>query len=186
MKSRELQKKLGTDRTIHAKDRRICIASMNCSDLLSLNIDTSEVKYALGGLPTGSELCHLSAELSMLSKEDIDYYWQGADDIENPITVYSVNEQGDTIVSITDSLEFPSATSEGELMYENTHFSSADAAIKNAISNNEAALVFFNSDLIQARMRVVECEQAIEKYNKTVANLKQQHNALQSEESKIE
>jgi hypothetical protein len=40
MKSRELQKKLGIDRVVHASNGRICIASMYCNDLISVDVET--------------------------------------------------------------------------------------------------------------------------------------------------
>lgn len=174
MKSRELQKKLGTDRAIHAKDSRICIASMHCHNLISVDVVTGDTKYALGGTPSNEEIKELMDKVAALTKEEREYYWQGADDIENPITVYSVDEDGSLVVSTTDSLEFPSVTHDGILIYSNTHFKTAKEAITNAIGYHAAALVFYNQDLINAKRQVIESESNIEKHNGIMESLKQQ------------
>jgi hypothetical protein len=132
------------------------------------------VKYALGGTPSNKEVKELMGKVTALTKEEREYYWQGADDIENPITVYSVDEDGSLVVSTTDSLEFPSVAYDGILIYSNTHFETAKEAITYAIQNNEAALVFLHQDLINAKERVVKNENNIEQHNTTLESLKNQ------------
>lgn len=140
MKARELQKYLGTARTIHAKDGLICVASAYVNNLVALNVETGHLSYALGGRPKDVELEAICQGLESLTKEQRDYYWSGADEINEPITLYYADDNGDVKTAITDSLDFPNVTDDGVLIYSNTHFESEKELLNYEINNTQLTI----------------------------------------------
>ena len=140
MKARELQKYLGTARTFHAKDGLICVASAYISQLVSLNVETGHLSYALGGRPKDVELEAICQGLESLTKEQRDYYWKGSDEINEPITLYYADDNGDVKTAITDRLDFPNVTDDGVLIYSNTHFESERRLLDYEINNTKLSI----------------------------------------------
>lgn len=140
MKARELQRYLGTPRAVHAKEGFICIASAYINNLVSLNVETGHLSYALGGRPRDAGLEKICQGLESLTKEQRDYYWIGADEINEPITLYYADDNGDVKTAITDSLDFPNVTDDGVLIYSNTHFESEKELLNYEINNTQLAI----------------------------------------------
>lgn len=140
MKAREIQKHLGTPRAIHAKEGLICIASAYINNLVSLNVETGYLSYALGGRPKDAELEKICQGLESLTKEQRDYYWNGSDEINEPITLYYADDKGEIKTAITDSLDFPSVTDDGVLIYSNTHFKSERELLDYEINNTKLGI----------------------------------------------
>lgn len=174
MKSRALQKHLKTDRTIHAKNNLICLSSLYIYDLLSLNVDTGYVSYALGDKTNNAELLSLKAGLESLTKEEREYYWNGSDDIENPITVYYVDDKGDVHTAITDSLTFPSVTDDGILMYENTHFETKLAALNYEVRNTENGVNYLTDNVAEKYNAWIEAQKMLSDHSAKLLNLQTQ------------
>lgn len=147
MKARELQKYLGTARTFHAKDGLICVASAYINNLVALNVETGHLSYALGGRPKDVELESICQGLESLTKEQRDYYWSGADEINEPITLYYADDNGDVKTAITDSLRFPNVTDDGVLIYSNTHFESEKELLDYEIDNAKLAIKWLNQSV---------------------------------------
>ena len=140
MKARELQKHLGTPRAIHAKEGLICVASAYINNLVSLDVETGHLSYALGGRPKDAELEKICQGLESLTKEQRNYYWNGSDEISEHITLYYADDQGDIKTAITDSLDFPSVTDDGVLIYSNTHFESERELLDYEINNTKLGI----------------------------------------------
>lgn len=140
MKARELQKYLGTPRAIHAKEGLICVASAYINNLVSLDVETGHLSYALGGRPKDVELEKICQGLESLTKEQREYYWSGSDEINEPVTLYYANDKGEIKTAITDSLDFPSITDDGVLIYSNTHFESERELLDYEINNTKLGI----------------------------------------------
>jgi len=140
VKARELQKYLGTPRAIHAKEGLICVASAYINNLVSLDVETGHLSYELGGRPKDVELEKICQGLESLTKEQREYYWNGSDEINEPITLYYADDQGDIKTAITDSLDFPSVTDDGVLIYSNTHFESERELLDYEINNTKLGI----------------------------------------------
>lgn len=140
MKARELQDYLGTARAVHAKNGHICVASAYINNLVALNVETGNLSYALGGRPKDTELEKICQRLESLTKEQRNYYWNGADEINEPITLYYVDDNGDVKTAITDSLDFPNVTDDGVLIYSNTHFESEKELLDYEINSTQLAI----------------------------------------------
>ncbi|AEO00984.1 hypothetical phage protein [Psychrobacter phage Psymv2] len=147
MKARELQIYLGTARTVHARDGLICVASAYIHNLVSLNVETGHLSYALGGRPKDVELEKICQGLESLTKEQREYYWNGSDDIKNPIALYYADDRGNVKTAITDSLDFPNVTDDGLLIYSNTHFESEKELLDYEINNAKLAIKWLNQSV---------------------------------------
>lgn len=180
MKARALQKHLGTNRCVHAANGCIYVASMHCHDLFGLNVETGALTYALGHQPPHSdlELQKLMHALTSLTKAEREYYWNGADDIENPITLYSIDEDGNVHATTTDSLIFPSVTNDGVLIYKNTHFETKKMLLNHALSDTSFELDYHKNSLIEQRKSLETTEIMIAKRNEKLENLKSQYAEL--------
>lgn len=147
MRARELQNHLGTARTVHAKDGLICLASAYIHNLVTLNVETGHLSFVLGGRPKDVELEKICQGLEHLTKEQRDYYWNGSDEISEPITLYYADDQGDIKTAITDSLDFPNVTDDGILIYSNTHFESEKELLDYEIDNAKLAIKWLNQSV---------------------------------------
>lgn len=171
MKARELKKHLGTTRVIHAKENLICVASPYIHNLVALNVDTGDLTYALSGSRKDAELEEISQGLESLTKEQREYYWDGADDIENPITLYYVDDKGVVKTVITDSLDFPNVTNDGVLIYSNTHFKTKKELLDYAIRDTELAIKWLNTCSSEKYNAWMESQAILSETNKKLANL---------------
>lgn len=171
MKARELQKHLGTTRTIHAEENLICVASLYVHNLVTLNVETGYLAYALGGRPKDAELDKICQGLESLSKEQREYYWNGADDIKKLVTLYYADDEGNLKTTITDSLDFPSVTDDGVLIYTNTHFKTKKELLDYAIRDTELAIKWLNVCVSEKYNAWMESRDILSEKNEKLANL---------------
>lgn len=146
MRARELQRHLNTDRVIHAGNDYIYIASHYCHNLISFDINTGDIRYALGG-SRPAEIQALINGLEALTMDQIQYYWHGVDEIENPIKIYYADDNGDIQEALTDSLDYPSVTHDGVMIYDNTHFKTLKETFDHAINDTNLAIDWMATDL---------------------------------------
>jgi hypothetical protein len=147
MKARKLRKLLNnTGYTIQQDGEKICIGGAYCNDLISVNMETLEMKTAVhidegrAGLRS-DELVMIWDKLTELIKNgEIKDIIEGKDEIENPLTVYTV-QNGELKECITDEYGWPNVTDDGFLMYENQYFRMKEAAIQRGICDLEYQMI---------------------------------------------
>ena len=175
MKARELQKYLGTTRTIHAKDGFICVASAYVCDLVTLNVETGNLTYALGGRPKDAELEVICQGLESLTKEQRDYYWSGADEINEPIALYYADDKGDVKTTITDKSEFrlgfPNITNDGVLIYSNTHFETKKDLLKYEVNNTRLGIKWLEESVVEKQKAWKDSLKTLSDHAKKLAKL---------------
>ena len=171
MKSRELQKKLGTDRAIHAKDNLICVASAYVHNLVTLNVETGKLSYALGDKPKNAELEAIYQGLESLTKEQREYYWNGADEIDNPITLYYADDKGDVRTAITDSLDSPNVTDDGVLIYSNTHFDTKEKLLRYEANNTSLGIKWLEESVTEKHKAWKDSQKMLSEHTEKLANL---------------
>lgn len=175
MKARELQKYLGTARTIHADEGLICVASAYVRNLVALNVETGHLSYALGGRPKDGELEVICQGLKSLTKEQRDYYWSGADEINDPITLYYANDKGDVKTAITDKSEFrlgfPNITNDGVLIYSNTHFKSERELLDYEINNTKLGIDWLNDNVSEKYKEWMKSRKLLSNHKNKLNNL---------------
>jgi len=77
------------------------------------------------------------------------------DQFDISIPVFSVVD-GVLIEQMAESLEWPSVTHDGELMYQNTHFPSAEAALKEAKDDLERSVGYLDEQVINLLAQIEE------------------------------
>lgn len=73
---------------------------------------------------------------------------------------------------MTDSLEFPSVTVDGVLIYENTHFTTEKAALNHAFNNTNSELYHREQQLIEQRQTLEKNEARITKCHENLSKIK--------------
>lgn len=178
MKARLLKQILNnTGYNVHNKPDMICIGSPLCSDLISVDKKTLNVKYALDTFREGRKcfeetnrqsestvLLFIWDKLHELIKNgEINDIINGDDILENPLPIYTVKD-GKLIETYTDAYAYPNVTISGELMYENEYFKTKEEAIKDGIKDCE----YFENHL---KEQIAESEKEISKKREKVIEL---------------
>lgn len=151
MKAKTLKQILNTKRPVADHGKYIAVGSYLCHNLIAVDKETLKITYALDSMREGkaslqrkddSELLDIWNKLEeLISSGNIQEIINGADTAENPITVYSFDENKCEIVeSFCEALGYPNVTLDGEMMYNNTHFASREDSVKKAIENAEAGV----------------------------------------------
>ena len=147
MKARKLRKLLNnTNYTIQQDGEKICIGGAYCNDLISVNMETLKMKTAshIDGGRAGlrnDELVMIWDKLTELIKNgEIKDIIEGKDEIENPLTVYTVQD-GELKECITDEYGWPNVTDDGFLMYGNQYFRTKEAAVQRGVDDLECQII---------------------------------------------
>ncbi len=148
MKARALKKILNnTNYIVHETSEHICVGSPLCHDLISIRKDNMHMRYALDTFHKGkSSIGH--GELLMIWEMlegliisgRIKDFIHGEDIIENPLPVFSHNNDWQIIESFTDEYGWPNTDITGRLMYDNTWFKTKEEAIARAIAECTAGI----------------------------------------------
>jgi hypothetical protein len=171
MKARLLKKLLNdTGYSVSNHKNYIAVGSPLCHDLISVNKETLNVKYALDTFRKGRECLEDKTNGTLLFIWDklheliengqIHDIINGKDEIENPLPVFSI-EEGQLIESVTDFYGWPNTDENGICMYENTHFKTKEEAIQKGISeygyaekNTLERIKEIENDLLKAQERL--------------------------------
>lgn len=180
MKSRLLKQILNnTGYDVHNKPDKICIGSPLCSDLISVDKKTLNVKYALDTWREGrksldgksnskgeNELLFIWDKLhELIENGEINDIINGDDILIIPLPIYTVKD-GKLIETFTDAYGYPNVTISGELMYENEYFKTKEEAIKEGIKEYEYYENNLKEQIIESEKEILKKrEKAIELNN---------------------
>jgi|JI10StandDraft_1071094.scaffolds.fasta_scaffold21316_8 hypothetical protein len=168
MKARLLKQILNnTGYNVHNKPDMICIGSPLCSDLISVDKKTLNVKYALDTFREGrkcfeetsrksesTELLFIWDKLhELIENGEINDIINGDDILIIPLPIYTVKD-GELIETFTDAYGYPNVTISGELMYENEYFKTKEEALKEGIKEYE----YYENNL---KEQIIESEKEI-------------------------
>jgi len=185
MKARLLKKILnGTGYAVSNHREYISVGSPLCHDLISVNKETLNLKYALDTWREGrkslegksnkegeNELIFIWDKLAeLIENGEIKDIINGKDEIENPLPVFSV-EDGKLVESVTDKYGWPNTDDNGICMYENTHFSTKEQAIKYGISEYNAGLSMSLDNVQEKEKELSKAKERVEKYQSHLAHL---------------
>lgn len=179
MKARLLSKILNTKRDITNQGDYIAIASGLCHNLISVDKKTLKVKYALDTFNQGraaiknEELTGIWDKLhQLISTGQIKDIIEGKDEIENPITIFTV-EDGKLIKTYTDKYEFPNIDIDGYRIYQDTHFLTKGEAIKEGIEDYKKEIKYTSENrLKQLQEELDEVKSRISSRETWIAHLK--------------
>lgn len=186
MKVRALNKVIKTNYILHNSDGCLCVGSPFLPKIITVNAETLEMKYdfaqawenqrfSLAREPKteyNTELLRIWDILDVMCMSgEIRQYLDGKDDIENPVTVYSV--EGTRIVEhITDALEWPNTTDDGVLMYNNEFTSDYQKAVEMAKSEATAWIDMLKGDISRLQSELVGKAEQLAGYEAFLKELK--------------
>ena len=98
-----------------------------CHDLISVDKETLKISYALDTFKKGKDSLNSEVLLNIWNKLEelisngrIQYYIEGEDKLDVHLPVFTFDDDGNTIGTITDEYGWPNTTIDGKLMYENS------------------------------------------------------------------
>ena len=156
MKARELKKAINADNYIVCEcEKYIAIGGSLCHDLISVDKETLKISYALDTFKKGKDSLNSEVLLNiwnkleeLISSEKIKYYIEGEDKLDVHLPVFTFDDDGNTIGTITDE-------------YENTYFKTIEEAKNKAIRECEAGLNLVKSakERLQEQLENIEKEE---------------------------
>lgn len=180
MKARLLKKLLNnTGYAISNHDEYIAVGSPLCHDLITVNKETLNIKYALDTFREGrkalekrnEELLFIWDTLHELVKTgQMHDIINGKDEIENPLPVFTVDD-GKLIESVTDFYGWPNTDDNGVCMYENSHFPTAEQAIEYGIKEYQCAEKLTVQRISELEKDLLTVKERLEKYRGYITHL---------------
>lgn len=185
MKARLLKKLLNnTGYAVSNHREYIAVGSPLCHDLISVNKETLNLKYALDTWREGrkslegksnkegeNELLFIWDKLAeLIASGEIKDIIDGKDEIENPLPIFSV-EDGKLVESITDKYGWPNTDDNGICMYENTHYPTKQQAIEYGIREYKAGLSMSLDNVKEKEKELRDSQIRVEKYMYYLAHL---------------
>ncbi len=180
MKARLLKKLLNdTEYSLSNHREYIAVGSTLCHNLISVNKETLQVKYALDTFREGRRaIKHKELEFiwdklhELIENGQIHDIINGKDEIENPLPVFTVND-GKLFESVTDKYGWPNTDDNGICMYDNTHFPTKEQAVEYGIREYEAAEEIMLRRLAELESDLHKAKKDIEKYRDYIHHLQQ-------------
>ncbi|MDR1230040.1 MAG: hypothetical protein LBK61_01425 [Spirochaetaceae bacterium] len=159
---------------IHDNGKCVCVGSSMCNDLISVDKQTLEIKYALDTFHEGRKsirdeiLRQIWDRLhELVENGGIQDIINGKDEIENPLPVF-IADDGMIRESVTDKYGWPNTTADGELMYDNVCFPARKQAVKRGIEDMKAAGDIHLRTIRELSQRLSDC---IARYQKDIRSL---------------
>jgi hypothetical protein len=183
MKARKLRELLGDPGYIISQDKDfICIGNDYVHDLISVDKKTLKVKYALDTFHKGRESLGNEVLQSiwdtlhhLIETGEIREIIGGKDIIKNPLPVFTVRD-GELVESVTDEYGWPNTDDDGILMYNNTHFSTQEKALKYGIREYSARVKTLGNTIGELEKKVRGFKQMRQDYRSKIKALKELRN----------
>ncbi len=174
MKSRILKSLLNnTGYTVTNQKEYIAVGSPLCHDLIKVDKATLKITYALDTWKEGrncllnksnQELLFIWDKLSELIESGaIHDIINGDDEIENPLPVFTIDEDGALVKTFTDAYGYPNVTISGYMMYDNTFFKTKLEAIEWGIKDCGYGIKFYTERKEELLKEVQKVEDKIKK-----------------------
>lgn len=143
----------GTTRPIGDYGDYIAVGSPLCHDLIKVDKSTMRLSYALDTFRKGrealkdSELLAIWDGLSRLIESgELQSIIDGEDDKTGTVEIYKP-ENGTVTVKYAKTPGWPNSTTDGEMMYDNAHFTDYQEAVKEGIREHEAHAEFLKNKI---------------------------------------
>lgn len=169
MKARKLRKILNNPKYhIHQSRGKICIGSHMCNDLLTLDIKTNNVKYALdtfgdGRKALGNETLEFIWDkfYELIGTDELKDIIEGCDEIEKKLPLFYY-EDGAIIETHTDEYGYGNVTHDGVLIYENSHYETFEKALDEAIKSREYSCEYMEESYLRQEQELLEYKKKVD------------------------
>ena len=167
MKAKYLKTLLNTGYHVHNGRGQINVGSSMCSALISMDTTTFRIRYALA-FPDSRKFSRESIDHQplldvwdglqrLVDSGEIHEVISGNDEYPEGVPVF-FERDGQIIESVTDVVEWPHTTREGDLIYTNTHFATREEAIRRAIEDYKIRVKWGEESLEERRKELAERE----------------------------
>lgn len=181
MKARLLKRLLNdTGYIVHETETHICIGSPLCHDLISVQKDNLELRYALDTFREGKrsirtpELILIWEKLEgLIASAEISAVIDGQDMLDKPLPVFSHDHHFNIVQSVTDEYGWPNTTIDGRLMYDNVWFKTEAEAIQRALSECQSGIQWREGKLAEMRAEIASMEQVVIEYKEAKNRLEE-------------
>lgn len=180
MQARKLKALLNnTGYTVAFYDTYIGIGGPLCHDLIRLDIENGNIKYALDTWRKGRESVLHHEELTfiwdklqeLVDSGDINDIINNNDVIENPLPVYTVKD-GKLLCTTTDAYGWPNTTVEGYMMHDNDYFKTIGEAVEYGIKEYEYRAKGMEERIEEVEKELDRLKWHKQEYSNIVAGLK--------------
>jgi hypothetical protein len=126
---------------VHRRGDSICIGSPYVSELITIKPDGGIVKAEILR-PGVNEIGQLYNKLIAADKEQLLELINSPEEFKNLKPVYREAASGKIVKEFCEEYGYPNLTTVGELMYDNVHFKTRQAALDHAITETSCVLKF--------------------------------------------
>lgn len=180
MKARKLRSILNnTTYSITNNRDYIAVGSPLCHDLISVNKETLNLKYALDTFRENRKCLEGKGELlfiwdtlqELIHNGQIKDIIAGVDELKVTLPVFTV-EGGKLIEAFTDEYGWPNVTDNGYLMYDNTYFPTKEQAIEYGIKDCGYMVRMCAERITEFEEKLKEFQDKKSEYEKQIEYLK--------------
>lgn len=126
----------GIEHIVHVRKGVLSIGSQYCPDLIQMG---PEGDIRVSSIVDGKDSLGQLVSMMRNDPDTAKRLMAEPDQFDVSIPVYSV-ANGELVEQFAESVEWPSVTHDGELMYQNTHFTTPEAALREAKGDLDRAI----------------------------------------------
>ena len=143
-----LKKEFNIGHIVQRRDGKILIGSPYVSELIAINpegeVSKSKIvqsgRYKIGQIYEALIACNKARLLKIINEPEIPI---------DPKPVFTEAGRGRVIKVYCEEYGYPNITTEGELMYENSHFQNRAESLKHAKENRAAEIKWVGRDILE-------------------------------------
>lgn len=150
-----LKKEFNIEHIVHKQDDKICIGSVYCSELISIDMD-GQIKHSSIVEPNKGELGQILYALQKMPPEKLRALIMEPEIFGTTKTVYTELSRGRIKAVQCEEYGWPNVTVTGELMYDNSHFKKRKEALSHAKANNISAVKNCAQTLVRKAKETIE------------------------------
>lgn len=134
------------EHTVHIKEDFLLIGSAYVSDLVSISLKTGQITNNNPYVGGQGFLQEHYPEILKTNPKDILALLKKEDVFRNKIAIY-YGKDGEIIETYCEEIGWPNVTYDGQVMYDNTHFTERSEAVKRELSELQSWMEFYKAEI---------------------------------------
>ena len=166
---------------IHFRDGKVCVGSSLCSDLITVDAKSYQIKYALDTFREGRKSIRSEALefiwdklLELIESGELKNIIENDDPIEGMFPVYSHHE-GKIIKRYVDDYGWPNVAHDGTLIYDNTFFCTESEAIEYGIKDLGYCIKSCNEHIAEQEEKIQQIKTLRDECAVWITKLNEEH-----------